>query len=355
MIKNFKDLSWDVTEEEYRADPAISYSTLSTYAREGVSGLKSIIVDKRVLDTPSIRYGSLVDTLLTEPDRFEDLFAIVSFNMPSTTIKNIIDEVFLVIVDQNEAINLEDYCLDNKDSVLDIINANGYGGDNWKPETKIRKVVEEGLEYFNSLHTSRDKIIISEEDYRDALTSIAEIKNNRFTSFLFEENESAELFYQLKFKIPCVVDPTKEIRCMFDLIYVNHKDKVIIPIDLKTTYDEENRFGEKSFYNWYYDLQSTMYTYILKTTVLKDPFFSEYEVQPFRFLPINRKFISPQFYVHNQSTSANQRTFTDSFGNKHKPWYLYLKEVRYHIDTDQYRYKKEVIENDGKNYIDTWN
>ena len=35
MIKSIKELSWQVDEETYRANPAISYSALATYAREG--------------------------------------------------------------------------------------------------------------------------------------------------------------------------------------------------------------------------------------------------------------------------------------------------------------------------------
>lgn len=31
-MKSIKEIAWNVTEEEYRADPAISYSTLSTFA-----------------------------------------------------------------------------------------------------------------------------------------------------------------------------------------------------------------------------------------------------------------------------------------------------------------------------------
>lgn len=32
-MKSLKDISWNVTEEEYRADPALSYSTLSKFNR----------------------------------------------------------------------------------------------------------------------------------------------------------------------------------------------------------------------------------------------------------------------------------------------------------------------------------
>ena len=48
--KSLKDLSWQVSEEEYRADPALSYSTLAKYEREGFNNLDRLF-DK--IDTPS--------------------------------------------------------------------------------------------------------------------------------------------------------------------------------------------------------------------------------------------------------------------------------------------------------------
>ena len=34
-MKSIRDIAWNVSEEEYRADTAISYSTLSRFEREG--------------------------------------------------------------------------------------------------------------------------------------------------------------------------------------------------------------------------------------------------------------------------------------------------------------------------------
>ena len=41
-MKSLKDISWQVTEEEYRQDKALSYSTLAKYERGGFKSLKSL-------------------------------------------------------------------------------------------------------------------------------------------------------------------------------------------------------------------------------------------------------------------------------------------------------------------------
>ena len=41
-MKSLRDISWLVTEEEYRADLALSYSTLARYEREGFNNLDKL-------------------------------------------------------------------------------------------------------------------------------------------------------------------------------------------------------------------------------------------------------------------------------------------------------------------------
>ena len=76
-MKSLKDISWQVSEEEYRADPALSYSTLAKYEREGFNGLPHLF-DK--LETPSLTFGSAVDAIITGGRKeFDDKFIVASF------------------------------------------------------------------------------------------------------------------------------------------------------------------------------------------------------------------------------------------------------------------------------------
>ena len=61
-MKELKDISWNVTEEEYRADPALSYSTLAKYERGGFNSIPTLF-DK--VESPSLTLGSAVDSLIT--------------------------------------------------------------------------------------------------------------------------------------------------------------------------------------------------------------------------------------------------------------------------------------------------
>ena len=75
--KTLYDLSWQVSEEEYRADPAYSYSTIARFNREGFDNLDKLY-DK--LETPSLLFGSMVDTLLTDgQEEFDKRFEVAQF------------------------------------------------------------------------------------------------------------------------------------------------------------------------------------------------------------------------------------------------------------------------------------
>ena len=76
--KSIKDIAWNVSEEVYRADNALSYSTLARFNREGFSKL-STLFDK--IESPSLTFGSAVDTIITDGmDAFKAKFMVANFD-----------------------------------------------------------------------------------------------------------------------------------------------------------------------------------------------------------------------------------------------------------------------------------
>ena len=61
-MRSLKDISWNISEEDYRKDPALSYSTLARFNREGFNNLNKLF-DK--IETPSLTFGSAVDSIIT--------------------------------------------------------------------------------------------------------------------------------------------------------------------------------------------------------------------------------------------------------------------------------------------------
>ena len=76
-MKKLTDLSWNVSEEEYRQDNSYSYSMLAKFNREGFENLDKLF-DK--ISTPSLTFGSIVDCLLTDEQNFENRFVVCGNN-----------------------------------------------------------------------------------------------------------------------------------------------------------------------------------------------------------------------------------------------------------------------------------
>lgn len=337
MEKSLKELSWNVSEEEYRADEAISYSTISYFEREGYRKLPNL-KDKE--DTKSLRYGSLVDCLLTDPDRLNDLFYISDQSRPSDTISKITEMLFEEWGGVHESIEKIP-----TDSVLHAIEYTGYY-ENWKNETRIEKVIKDGAAFYKMLAESANKTIISQVDYDAARYNVSILKTHEFTSKYFTPNPfyPIEHLYQLKFKIPY---KSTGLRCMFDLILVDHKNKSITPCDLKTTGFDEDKF-EDSFIKWGYIWQAQLYTHILKETISKDEYFKDFKIETYKFIVINRYNNTPlvwefklnhhngNFLVSNGGSAATIRS-----------WRKIYDDLVFHLNNAEYKYPKEAIENKG--------
>ena len=92
-MKQLSEIAWNVSEPEYRADPALSYSTLSSYERNGRFNALEILGEQ--ISTPSLTFGSMVDTLLTDSEEeFQNKFIVVDDPGISDNLKEITSKLF---------------------------------------------------------------------------------------------------------------------------------------------------------------------------------------------------------------------------------------------------------------------
>ena len=90
--KSLREISWQVSEEEYRADPALSYSTLARYEREGFNNLDKLF---ERIETPSLTFGSAVDSIITGgQSEFDERFLVAEFPSTPDSIIKIVKYLF---------------------------------------------------------------------------------------------------------------------------------------------------------------------------------------------------------------------------------------------------------------------
>lgn len=253
-VKRLFDISWQVTEPEYRADEALSYSTIAKFAREGFNKLDTLF-DK--LDTPSLTFGSAVDALITGgQEEFDGGFMVADF--PPIT-----DSVLKMVRAAFDKFNVKYRQLTDipAQDLIDLSEELAYQL-NWKPETRAKVVKEQGAEYYSLIYAAGDRKILDTETKAQVDAAVEALKSKPATKFYFAPNNPFNQRYvreyQLKFK--ATLDGVN-YRCMADLLLVDHEKKIVYPIDLKTSSHTEWDFYE-SFIQWRYKPISILLIYL---------------------------------------------------------------------------------------------
>lgn len=285
MTPDLYDISWKVSEEIYRKDKSLSYSTIARYAREGFNKLDKLFDD---IDTPSLTFGSAVDALITGGQQeFDDNFIVAEFPPISDNLQTIAKILFSRYGQDKRNIS------DIDDEILAEVGkeCNYYAGNNYKA-TRIKKIKEECQEYYTLLYAASGKKVLSSKTRDEVLETVRVLKNDLATQFYFAKNNpftSIQRFYQLKFKATL---QGVDYRCMADLIVVDHKNKTIQPVDLKTSSHTEWDFFQ-SFIQWSYHIQGRLYWRIIYDNIQRYEEFHGYTLLPYKFIVINKYTLTP--------------------------------------------------------------
>lgn len=275
--KSLRSISWDVSEETYRADPALSYSTLARYEREGFNNLDKLF-DK--LETPSLTFGSAVDSIITGgQEEFDERFMVAEFPSTPDSITKMVKSLFSQYGDSYRSL-----ITIPEDAIIKETEYQSYQM-NWKPETRAKVIKEKGADYYNLLFIAGSKTILDTQTYQDVCNAVKALKESGATKFYFADNNpfepNIERFYQLKFKA-CLEGI--DYRCMFDELIIFHDTKEILPIDLKTSCKSSDKEWDfpKHYIEWNYQLQNRLYVRILQEVISKDSVYKDYKILLYR-------------------------------------------------------------------------
>lgn len=318
--KTLYDISWQVTEPQYRADPALSYSTLARFEREGFSKLSSLFEH---ITTPSLTFGSAVDAALTGgKEEFDRQFFVADFKPVGDKEKQIAELLFKqfgsTLVSFNEipeeyviqAANTFDYCSRYKDS------------------TRVSKLTESCSVYYQLLALAGSRTVISNSLFEKVRHCVTVLRNSYVTSGYFADNQedsSIQRYWQLKFRHSF---EGVDYRCMMDLAVVNYDKKVIIPCDLKTSGHPEWEFQD-SFKKWSYMIQARLYWRILRAIMDEDDYFKDFSLENYRFIVVNKCTLTP--LVWEFPLTKEHGTLVDEVGNEYRDPFEIGRELQYYL------------------------
>lgn len=319
--KELKDISWQVDEPTYRQDPALSYSTLAKYEREGFDKLNSLFDH---ITTPSLTEGSMTDVLITgSQQEFDEQFYVADF--PS-----IGDKELQVVTYLYNQFGKNYSTLESIPSTYILEAANVYEFQkNWKDETRVKVLTERCSQYYRLKCLAGDKTVVSMDTFYKVQAMVRALRESPATCGYFADNDEMSpirRYYQLKFKATFDGVP---YRCMMDEVIINYEKKEILPIDLKTSHKREWNF-EKSFVEWKYMVQAILYAAILKANIMNDPYFKDFKIKNYRFVVVNKESLTPGVWEFPYTFSTED--LVDEEGNIYRHPFTIGKELRGYLD-----------------------
>lgn len=336
--KELSDIALNITEAEYRADPALSYSTLARYEREGFDKLDSLFDQ---ISTPSLTQGSMVDSLITGgEEEFNARFYVADFPSLGDKEQQIADLLF-----DNHHETCAGFSAISKNDIIAAANQVVYY-KNYSNPVRVKKLTEACSQYYNLKYLAGDKEIVSANTYAKALAMVNAFKESPSTMHYFMPDEpfsNVKRYYQLKFKATL---EGVDYRIMMDESIVDYEHKKILPIDLKTSFHAEWGF-EESFKHWLYVIQSRLYWRVLRDNLDRDPYFKDFELLDYRFIVVNKETLTPLVWEFPLTKSYG--TLVDEEGNEYRDPFEIGKELRHYLD-DRPRVP-DGINIDGTNII----
>lgn len=292
-MKSLKDISWNVSEEIYRADPALSYSTLARFEREGFHSVPKLF-DK--IESPSLTFGSAVDAIITGGMKeFDSKFIVCDYTITDGGV-NVCNKLVELYGDKYE--NFSDI---PQTLVSQAAQVAGFWKDPKWDKKRYSEVLKTGnIEEFYKIQRSADKTVLDRKTYDDVVAAVNALKSSDATRWYFEEDnpfDDVERFYQLKFK---ATFGGITYRCMADLIIVNYEDKTIQMCDLKTSGKPEYMFPI-SYVEWGYQLQNRLYAEIVEDNIKKDSYFKDFKMLPYLFIVVSRVTLNPLVWIFNHT------------------------------------------------------
>lgn len=225
---------------------------------------------------------------------FNNTYHLSEVSKPSDKILSMIQQIFDLqgrIKEPTDPFPL--LCDVHVDDFMSAITLHEYQA-NWKAETKVAKIITDGTAYYNDLIKSFGKQILDLDEVT-VINSIADSwKENKRTYKFFDEDYSNKNEVDYYYQFPIYFEYMgEEFKALLDILEVDHKNKTLRPLDLKTLGGNTINFPS-SLRKLRYDFQGAFYC--IATSCNKRQHQSEFS---------NYRVLKPEFIV--ETTKLGQQ------------------------------------------------
>ena len=315
-----------MNEQEYRNAEGISRSLLSDFDDHPMN----VKEPRESVESDAFRIGSAFDALMFQtPDEWNERYYVSTATPPTGMMAGMVEA----------AINIK---LADPFGDVDVAEL-AFEASEYKPSYKktALKQFESFNAYINERCENDGKVCISQTEY-DMLSRMSmNCLSDPVTKKFFIKNTHPDL--ELNFQVPVFWEQSGvTCKALLDIVLIDHAEKKIYPVDLKTTSSSVYHFAS-SFIKYKYYLQSSMYTAAIEELFVNE--ISEgYTVENFKFIVVGTTGRNEvlTYTVSNDDLEAGTYGYTDLYGNYHRGWITLLEDLSWHYEHDLWQHPRNV-------------
>ncbi len=246
-MKMIKGTNKTKEESNYRAIPVDSSSSLKEFSVDRRKYYKKYYLREKVeeKDNLATNMGKLVETLLLEPEEFDNRFYMSTcVSIPTGLMLEFVEALY----------KITDAAIDGFDNVarpMSEMVAEAYKASGFKisQEQVLGKFLGSSAEiYYREIREVRRKnlTVITGQDVTNAERIVEELMNNQFTRDIVMQGNDDRYTVLNQLKIPSYFVDGHEFKSMLDKVILDKKENKAYIYDLKCVWSVEN------FYNDYY-------------------------------------------------------------------------------------------------------
>lgn len=311
-------------EDDYWDNSLVNHSLVVDFENNGPQCLNRF--EQKTND--GIIFGNILDTLITEPSEFEKRYFVVDdVKIPNEKINMFLRD----FVHWSRRIKLME--IDNDSLVAEALNRDIFPGCK-KRETILAKLSSYS-DYFDILSEHKFSKIIPSSLYKSVLDCANVLHSSNMTSWIFDGRYEA-LYQTIMFS-----NLYGGVKCKFDLLLIDSKNKKIIPIDFKYSSFPESQFIQQVFYKLKYYREAELYYNIIDNLIKLN--YASYTVDDFRFVVVNDKTLSPTVYKFPVIYDENNCLKIGSMKTV-RPISSVVDDINWHRKIGEFTYNRALYE-----------
>lgn len=337
------------TEKTYRAIDLNSSSSLKEFLLDRKKYHKKYILSEAVdeKDTQASIIGRIVETLLLEPEEFENRFYMSSCaTAPTGLMLAFVEALYKftsMATDEDGKItrNFEDIA---REAYVE-------SGFKIKFDAVLSKFQGSDAEvYYNELRIVRGKglTVITTEDVTNAEKIVEELKNNPVTAEVVNLVNSKRWQIFNQFQVEGYEIDGIKFKSMMDKVIVDHDNKTIQVYDLKCVWAVENFFEEYYLYRRAY-IQAFLYHRALLNMEDAFPFDSnDYEILYPKFIVCDStNYLNPLIYTLDDDDMEDAYRGFEHKGRKYTGVKEVIEDLKWAMENDKWNISRKNYINNG--------